>query len=98
MGLFALCPSLLQKPLETPEYLARWLGNQPYEELPLKVRVLAWLCGLEQMLPTVRRLRTLRVGPISRNIYEETQLSYIMHANMGLAIIVITIYWIYYSV
>ena len=80
---------------ETPQYLVRWLGGKSYQEQPRHTRAFLWLCGLETMLRPADSV--MGKAHINRNIYEEKTLSYIMHANMGLAIIFITGYWAYYS-
>ena len=65
-----------------------------YEEQPWHIRVLLWVCGVDEML---RKQDSAAAGKINRNIFEEKRLSYLMHANMIMAMVFISCYWAFYS-
>ncbi|KAK7094081.1 sodium/glucose cotransporter 4-like [Littorina saxatilis] len=78
-----------------PQYFRKLMGDKTLQQQPFRVRVILWVCGVEDM---VQPATNAVVDTMDRSIFEETRMSYVMHVNIGIALVFITAYWTFFSV
>ncbi|XP_070207628.1 sodium/glucose cotransporter 4-like [Littorina saxatilis] len=78
-----------------PQYFRKLMGDKTLQQQPFRVRAILWMCGVENM---VQPEENAVMHAMNRSIFEETRMSYVMHVNIGVALVFITGYWAFYSV